>query len=321
MTSLRVVKASLGSWLPPDFSDAAKAAYVSHLEDMRMQDTDEAKVESEIILKFLNYYPRLFAKLHDKLRELKVDNLLDLEKEVAKLASSQPLMLNETDLPRSSSLIYYLYYKPACKLLQMTHNTRVIVKCIRRMCEQQICYSIPSRDVLRYILKVSGDKILQLNAGTGYWAAKLKMSGVQVIALSKESAENKVGDTRKPVFHDLVITDVAEYCKTNQSSLSKYTLFVCYPQDDDLEMYQKCLQSYKGSTVCCIADTKDERIPKMLKAIPSVTWQEDESFELAATETSMCDWSDASTSLRVFKRKVKQVTAAISFVSILKRDA
>lgn len=81
----------------------------------------------------------------------------------------------------------------------------------------QYSWAIPSPDTLRWILETVGDRgIVEMGAGTGYWASLLTLGGADVVAYDiapPDQAENWYHSIHETYKHTLTQDDVDEHLK------------------------------------------------------------------------------------------------------------
>ena len=130
-------------------------------------------------------------------------------------------------------------------------------------------WGIPDERVLKEIAKHS--PIVEIGAGTGYWANQLKRHGVDIVAF--DSQVEKKG----PRWFKVKRGDT-----TAVNSHQDRTLFLCWPPYKTSMAYQS-LKNYKGSTVIYVGEpdgcTGDEKFRNLLmsrfieiKALPLPKW-------------------------------------------------
>ncbi len=113
---------------------------------------------------------------------------------------------------------------------------------------QRYSYVVPDTRSLDMLSNLG--PIVEIGAGTGYWASRLIASGVDVVAFDQAPPD---GDQPNR-YHELTPT-FAEVRRGDQTVLRDYpdrTLFICWPPL--FSSLGDCLTSYAGDTVACIGD-------------------------------------------------------------------
>ena len=113
---------------------------------------------------------------------------------------------------------------------------------------QRYSYVTPDAQSLA-ILSALGP-IVELGAGTGYWASRLIAQGVDVVAF-----DHAPPDGEAPNRYHAPTATWAEVRQGDQRVLSGYadrTLFLCWPPL--FSSLGDCLAYYAGNTVACIGD-------------------------------------------------------------------
>ncbi|MFA6213320.1 MAG: hypothetical protein WCT03_20675 [Candidatus Obscuribacterales bacterium] len=106
-------------------------------------------------------------------------------------------------------------------------------------------WSIPTEPVVTQLTELS--PIVELGAGTGYWASLLQAAGAQIRAFDKFPLEH--GNNG---YHLLACTSFFPVVKGTERVLddySKHTLFLCWPTPDFAD---KALQRHPGSKLIYI---------------------------------------------------------------------
>jgi hypothetical protein len=113
---------------------------------------------------------------------------------------------------------------------------------------QRYSYVFPDSQLLKALRDLG--PLVEMGAGTGYWASKLREAGADILAFDQAPSD---GDTpnryhkRTPTW-----TEVLHGDHTVLTSHSDRALFLCWPP-----LYSSlgdCLFFYKGNTVACIGD-------------------------------------------------------------------
>ena len=119
----------------------------------------------------------------------------------------------------------------------------------RRSYVIKYAWAIPTEEAIRAIAKFSNNKIVEIGAGTGYWAWLLQQVGVTVHAYDKYLENN-------PYKHEHTYTELK---KGGHNTLRKYnhewTLFLCWPPFDD-PMASRCLRRFTGRKFIYIGESE-----------------------------------------------------------------
>lgn len=115
----------------------------------------------------------------------------------------------------------------------------------RRPLCQKYSFAIPDSEAIRILVSLS--PIVELGAGTGYWAHLIRKYGGKIEAY--DSREGKYG-FKKPHFP---VRD------GNETVLEKYSpewsLFLCWPCFDS-PFANNALKAFQGDRVCYVGETK-----------------------------------------------------------------
>lgn len=157
-------------------------------------------------------------------------------------------------------------------------NNSALIYAARRVATYYYSWAVPSQPVI-YALLHYGRNIVEIGAGTGYWAWLLTQAGASVVAVDNLSdsdntsaawCEEHTGDftlAPKIVFHDIVVLDYKEYLRNNDGCRDS-VLFACWPRS-------VVLDDYKGDTVVFVGE-----IDGCTAWIDSAEWREVERFEI-----------------------------------------
>lgn len=153
----------------------------------------------------------------------------------------------------------------------------------RRELIYKCAYAIPDDKALRKIAKYS--PIVEIGAGSGYWAYLLAKMGVDIVAY-----DNWRNPDRKQWF------DVQTSDESVVKNHADRALFLCWPPFKD-EMALKAIRKYKGKTVIYIGEDRDG-----CTATKSFFDFLDEHFE-AEDSVEIPVWPTTHDRLVIFKRK------------------
>jgi len=150
-------------------------------------------------------------------------------------------------------------------------------------------FAVPNQEALDEI-KNLGVKIIEIGAGTGYWAHMLNQNGVDIICFDKYSTTYSHGPWQKYWFN--VESGGPEKIKDYPDRV----LFLCWP-DYGNKMATKCLKSYKGEYVIYIGEshggcTADEEFFDVIER----------DFELVK-RIEIPQWYGIHDELYIFKRR------------------
>jgi hypothetical protein len=133
-------------------------------------------------------------------------------------------------------------------------------ECKQRMrCEY--AYAIPCDDAISAIAKHGN--VVEIGAGTGYWAMLLEEAGVDVVCYDNRCSHFL--DHQYGKYHE-----VLDGGPMSAGRHSDRTLFLCWPPYDD-PMASDCLLYYKGDTIAFVGEdeggcTGDERFFELLNS-------------------------------------------------------
>jgi len=136
----------------------------------------------------------------------------------------------------------------------------------REQCVRQYAWAITNPGAVEFVAAQSGGAIVEIGAGTGYWAWQLAQRGIDVVAydinppdrepngwhnsrIDEEAyEEHGVGFEPRPLFYPVLKaeTDVAKVH-------SDRTLFLCWPPYDSSMAYD-ALTAYEGDRVIYIGE-------------------------------------------------------------------
>lgn len=104
-------------------------------------------------------------------------------------------------------------------------GTRELVRDMRDVLVRQYAWAVPSTAAIRLIARFS--PILELGAGTGYWAYLLGLAGADVVAYDAygPAAPLKVNGDEEPPYTEVRTGEAAEAVAAHPER----TLFLCWP--------------------------------------------------------------------------------------------
>jgi hypothetical protein len=120
---------------------------------------------------------------------------------------------------------------------------------------QQYSYVFPEPEVLALLATLG--PIIEIGAGTGYWAAKLRSLGVDIIAFDQAPPDTDLVNryhAKTPTW-----TEVARGDHTVLPDYPHRALFLCWPPL--FSALGECLSCYPGDTVARIGDDGHRTAP------------------------------------------------------------
>src|SRR3990167_1707194 len=156
----------------------------------------------------------------------------------------------------------------------------------RREAVRQFAFPVPDEKGLRLIAS-HAPKIVEIGAGTGYWAYMLSQVGVDIVAYDIEPYKNHRFDAK---WFEIQLGD---YTKVKQHS--DRALFLSWPPCND--MAYDTLRIYRGDTVIYIGEwnrgvTAEEKFHALLEK----KFDEIEVYEIPC-------WENLIDCLYIYKRK------------------
>jgi hypothetical protein len=110
-------------------------------------------------------------------------------------------------------------------------------------------WAIPSAEALRRARAFAGPRLVEMGAGTGYWASLFEGVGMSVHAYDAHPTNN-------PYKHEVSYTTIRY---GTPATLMKYdtrwALFLCWPPYDD-PMAFRCLQHFKGERLVYVGESE-----------------------------------------------------------------
>lgn len=155
------------------------------------------------------------------------------------------------------------------------------------MC-REYAFAIPTKEAIKEISKYS--PIIEIGAGSGYWASLLKKQGAEVLAYDKYPKDNKYKFTKK-------YTDVSKGSEEILKSLNpSYSLLLCWPNFDNDFAYNS-LKLFKGKNLIYIGEgnggcTGDDNFHNLL----------DKKWNLIK-QLDIPQWDGIHDKIMIYKRK------------------
>ncbi len=118
----------------------------------------------------------------------------------------------------------------------------------RIWCVRRYAFAVPTRDALDRL--ASHAPIVELGAGTGYWAHLLRARGVDCLAYDLAPPDRLPNPSR---FHPFTWTDVAQGDADVLKLHADRTLFLCWPPYRD-PLAARALALYRGATLVYVGE-------------------------------------------------------------------
>jgi hypothetical protein len=155
------------------------------------------------------------------------------------------------------------------------------------MC-RKYSFAIPTKEAINEISKFS--PIVEIGAGSGYWASLLQKNGAKVLAYDKFPKDNKYNFTKK---YTKIEKAGEEILKEIDSS---YSLLLSWPNYDN-DFAHNALKIFKGQTVIYIGEpeggcTANDKFHQELKK----SWR-------LHKEISIPQWDGIHDTVMIYKRK------------------
>jgi hypothetical protein len=128
-------------------------------------------------------------------------------------------------------------------LAPVNHGKHIGVFRVRDHCRKALAYAVPSRGALRAIVE-AGPRIVEVGAGTGYWAALLAEAGAKVRALDNGSWKLARARSWFAVEHGT---------PRDLAAIDADLLLLCWPPYDD-SMASRALTAFRGPRVAYIGE-------------------------------------------------------------------
>jgi hypothetical protein len=110
-------------------------------------------------------------------------------------------------------------------------------------------WAIPNESALEAIAELN-QPIIEIGAGTGYWASLLSQMGVDIICFDEKPPGENVNNSYR---HKVTYHDVMEGGPDKVKEYSNRALFLCWAPYDTSMAYD-CLNNYSGDTVIFIGE-------------------------------------------------------------------
>jgi hypothetical protein len=170
---------------------------------------------------------------------------------------------------------------------------------LRHYMVRAFSWAIPNQSALQALADIAGDRgVLEVGAGTGYWAALLRQLGVDVLATDIAPPRTDLGPEHNPwhpnvaSFGEVVKMGAAEAAARADGRV----LMLCWPPSTS-EMGLEAVSAYQGPAVVyvgewCRGTTGTPALHRLLER----DWEMDLSVEIPV-------WWGRDDRVRVFRRR------------------
>jgi len=163
-------------------------------------------------------------------------------------------------------------------------------------------YAVPSEAALSVLKEQS--PLVEVGAGTGYWAALLRARGAVVFAYDKEPLPTAAGEASSNEYHGScrawtrVLRGGPEACAKHPNA----ALLLCYPPPD-APMALDALRNFQGNVLCYVGEWHGDTGTAAFERELS------QGFVLQR-QVPLPNWGDTSASLMVWERSARAVELA-----------
>lgn len=159
-------------------------------------------------------------------------------------------------------------------------------------------WGIPNDEAIAAIAEVAaGRGLLEVGAGTGYWAALLRQAGVDVVATDLAPPEPELGDEHNlwhaeaPTWIEVERVDAA----TAAARCDGRVLFLCWPPSIN-EMATEALRAYTGDTVVYVGEwTNGVTATPAFRELIDAEWALERTIEIPV-------WWGRDDMVRIYRR-------------------
>ena len=138
-------------------------------------------------------------------------------------------------------------------------------------------WAIPSVEAIELLTRYS--PLIEMGAGTGYWAWLLQQAGADILAFDRYPPPD-----RRNRWHagEQQWTEVRPGGPRLLARHPGRTLFLCWPPEDE-PMAAACLQAYQGGTLIYVGEAPRDRATGFFAAVE--TWDPVETLDLPQWES------------------------------------
>lgn len=125
-------------------------------------------------------------------------------------------------------------------------DTWKITSSTRQELVRKYSWAVPNDEAIELLVSLS--PVIEVGAGTGYWASLVKTAGGEIVALDKDPHKNDWVEgnwTRVDKF--------TSYYQLRKKDYDNHTLFLCWPPYAD-SMAFDCLKKYKGNQLVYVGE-------------------------------------------------------------------
>jgi hypothetical protein len=127
---------------------------------------------------------------------------------------------------------------------------------VRDSLVKKYSWAIPNQEAIDYLVSLS--PIVEMGAGTGYWAYLITQAGGDIIAFDKQPHYNLQATpfSRRMEANNQWTEVLQGECTRLKSTLVRYpdrTLFLCWAPYNDNFAY-RCLKTYKGNKLVVVGE-------------------------------------------------------------------
>jgi len=146
---------------------------------------------------------------------------------------------------RKKNILFQAFIEVNAKYEQKTKGKLIGSPSIRKELFNTYSRAVPTEEALRAIVRLS--PLVEMGAGTGYWASLLNHLGADIIAYDRIDSVNlwHTGPTR--------FFDVKNGSPESLLNHSDRSLFLCWPPADS-KMAVECLRNWKGRELAYVGD-------------------------------------------------------------------
>lgn len=218
-------------------------------------------------------------------------------REIAKLESDAHNQTRKTLRRQAEQILGHLPRGITCdtnpyleKFHQLPHVDSELHVYLREVLVDHYSWAIPNEAALATITRYQ--PIIEIGAGTGYWAAMLRARGVDVLAVDSTPVESGLNHSYTQAAHSF--TDIINTDETVVMNYPDRTLFICWPPDFS-PMACSALCHYTGKHFILIGESDNSGQAELHSRLEQ-QWQLVDSADIPQWG-GMHDW------LQVYERK------------------